>query len=45
MKAYFTAVMLSLKIYENIRKFNFLMGGGGLDILTVYASFFKAVAC
>ena len=40
MKAYFKVVMLSLKIYENILKFNFLMGGG-LDILTVYASFLK----
>ena len=27
MKAYFKAVILSLKIYENILKFNFLMGG------------------
>ena len=26
MKAYFKAVILSLKIYENILKFNFLMG-------------------
>ena len=40
--------MLSPKIYENILKFNFLMGrgveyggGGGLDILTVYLSFLK----
>ena len=42
MKAYFKAVMFSLKIYENILKFNFLMGeGGGLDILTVYPSFLK----
>ena len=44
MKAYFKAVMLSLKIYENILKLNFVMGGGGvavLDILTVYASFLK----
>ena len=29
MKAYFKAVMLSLKIYENILKFNFVMWGGG----------------
>ena len=29
MKRYFKAVMLSLKIYENILKFNFLIGGGG----------------
>ena len=28
MKRYFKAVMLSLKIYENILKFNFLRGGG-----------------
>ena len=27
MKTYFKAVILSLKIYENILKFNFLMGG------------------
>ena len=41
MKAYSKAVILSLKIFENILKFNFLMGegGGGLDILTIYASF------
>ena len=32
MKVYFKAVMLSLKIYENILKFIFLMGGGALDI-------------
>ena len=37
-KAYFKAVMLSLKIYENILKFNFLMGGGGC-----LRKFFKAV--
>ena len=39
MKAYFKAVILSLKIYENKLKFNFLMGRGGgceLDILTVF---------
>ena len=43
MKAYFKAMMLSLKIYENILKFNFVMWGGVgvLDILTVYASFLK----
>ena len=31
MKAYFKAVILSIKSYENIVKFNFLMGesGGG----------------
>ena len=41
MKAYSKAVILSLKIFENILKFNFLMGegGGGLDILTIYANF------
>ena len=33
-------IILSIKIYENILKFNFLMGGV-LDILTVYASFLK----
>ena len=27
MKAYFKVVKLSLKIYENILKFNFIMGG------------------
>ena len=27
MKAYFKAVMLSLKVYENMLKFSFLMGG------------------
>ena len=43
MKAYSKAVILSLKIFENILKFNFLMGegGAGLDILTIYASFLK----
>ena len=45
MKAYFKAVILSIKTYEDILKLNFLMGGGGggggavLDILTVYTSF------
>ena len=34
MKAYFKVVVLSIKTYENILKFNFLMGGGVLDILT-----------
>ena len=29
MKAYFKAVILSIKTYENILKFNFLMKGGG----------------
>ena len=29
MKRYFKAIILSLKIYENILKFNFLMGVGG----------------
>ena len=47
MKAYFKAIILSLKIYKNIQKLYFLMGGGGvggagggsvLDILTVYAN-------
>ena len=28
-KTYFKAIILSIKIYENILKFNFLMGGGG----------------
>ena len=28
-KWYFKAIILSLKIYENILKFNFLIGGGG----------------
>ena len=42
MKGYFKAAMLSLKIYENILKFNFLIGGGGvLDILAVYANTLK----
>ena len=30
MKRYFKAMILSLKNYENIVKFNFLMGGGGI---------------
>ena len=34
MKAYLKVAMLSLKIYENILKFNFLMRGV-LDIVTV----------
>ena len=29
MKAYFKAVILSIKIYQNILKFNFLMAHGG----------------
>ena len=29
MKGHFKAVILSLKIYENILKLNFLMGGEG----------------
>ena len=29
MKAYFKAMILSIKTYENILKFNFLMGGRG----------------
>ena len=37
MKRYFKAVMLSLKIYENILKFNFLIGGrGGRGIRHIY---------
>ena len=30
MKRYFEVIILSLKIYENILRFNFLMGGGGV---------------
>ena len=41
MKRYFKAMILSLKNYENILKFNFLMGGAVLDILTVYANVLK----
>ena len=41
MKAYFKAVMLSLKIYENILKFNFLMGG--IRHTDCLCNFFKAV--
>ena len=40
-KAYFKAVMLSLKIYENILKFNFLMGG--IRHTDCLPKFFKAV--
>ena len=40
-KAYFKAVMLSLKIYENILKFNFLMGG--IRHTDFLPKFFKAV--
>ena len=50
MKAYFKAVMFSLNIYENILKFNFLMGwgmecGGGRGIrhTDCLPKFFKAV--
>ena len=39
MKAYPKVVILSVKIDENILKFNFLMGV--LDILTAYTSFLK----
>ena len=45
MKAYFKAVILSPKIYENILKFNFLVGVGWvgrvgvLDILIVFIVF------
>ena len=42
MKAYFKVVMLSLKIYENILKFNFLMGGG-IRHTDCLRKFFKAV--
>ena len=49
MEAYFKAVILSLKIYENILQFAFLMEGWGwrwgegavLDILTVYTNILK----
>ena len=49
MEAYFKAVILSLKIYENILQFNFLMEvwgwrwgeGAVLDILTVYTNILK----
>ena len=48
MKAYFKAVILSIKIYENILKFNFLIplpppspSSPQLGMLTVYASFSK----
>ena len=34
MKAYFKVVILSIQTYENILKFNFLMGGRVLDIMT-----------
>ena len=39
MKACFKAIILSIKIYKNILKFNFLMEGGMgvLDILTADA--------
>ena len=39
MKACFKAIILSIKIYKNILKFNFLMEGGigVLDILTADA--------
>ena len=47
MKAYFKAVMLSLKIYENILKFNFVMWGGGgvrgIRHTDCLRKFFKAV--
>ena len=39
MKLYFKVTILSLKIYENILNFNFLMVV--LDILTVYANALK----
>ena len=39
MKRYFKAVMLSLKIYENILKFNFLIGGGGAGVLDIFIVF------
>ena len=41
MKAYFKAVMLSLKIYENILKFSFLMGV--IRHTDCLPKFFKAV--
>ena len=49
MKAYFKVVILSIKIYENILKFNFLIpppppplsAPPHLGMLTVYASFSK----
>lgn len=40
MKACFKAIILSIKIYKNILKFNFLMdggrgGGGGMGVLDI----------
>ena len=43
MKADFKATMLSLKIYENILKFNFLIRGGGFRHTDCLCKFFKAV--
>ena len=44
MKAYFKAIILSIKTYENMLKFNFQMGGcgeGTLDILIVFIVFWS----
>ena len=44
MKGYFKAAMLSLKIYENILKFNFLIGGGGgIRHIGCLCKYFEAV--
>ena len=46
MKVYSKAVMLSLRIYKNILKFNFLMrgrGGGVIRHIDCLRKFFKAV--
>ena len=43
MKVYFKAAILSIKTYENILKFNFLMGEGGIRHIDCLGKFFKAV--
>ena len=46
MKEYLKAIILSLKIYENILNFNFLIGGGGgggIRHIDCLHKFFKAV--
>ena len=42
MKRHFKAIIWSLKIYENILKFNFLMGGeGGIGHIDCFHRFLK----
>ena len=43
MKGYFKVVILSLKFYENILNFNFLMGEGGIRHIDCLRKCFETV--